>query len=102
MTRWNSEITDGIDYQDLVLVTPASGDVDQLVSGLNAPIDVIDDGNGALLVVSYFGSIWRLTANPQHVPLFGWGALPLAIGLLTLALASALWSRASTARKLAS
>jgi hypothetical protein len=60
--RWNGQfgILDGLDYRDLVLVDAALGDVERVAAGFNAPIDVVDDGYGHLLVASYFGGIWRL------------------------------------------
>jgi hypothetical protein len=67
VARWNGQfgIVDGLDYRDIVLVDAALGDVERVASGFNAPIDVVDDGYGHLLVASYYGSIWRLT--PNHV-----------------------------------
>jgi len=63
VARWNGQfgILDGLDYRDIVLVNAAIGDVDRVVSGLNAPIDLVDDGHGHLLIASVYGSIWRLT-----------------------------------------
>ena len=63
VARWNGQfgILDGLDYRDVVLVNAAIGDVDRVVSGLNAPIDLVDDGYGHLLIASFYGSIWRLT-----------------------------------------
>ncbi len=65
VARWNGQfgIVDGLDYRDIVLVDAALGDVERVASGFNAPIDVVDDGYGHLLVASYYGSIWRLTPN---------------------------------------
>ena len=76
VARWNGQfgIIDGLDYRDIVLVNAAIGDVETVVSGLNAPIDVVDDGYGHLLIASYYGSIWRLTSTARGCQLCSkWG-----------------------------
>jgi len=95
VARWNGQfgIIDGLDYRDVVLVDPATGDVERVVSGLNAPTDIVSDVHGNLLVVSYYGSIWRITSIAEPVPVFRWGGrwspLWLSAVLLTLFLATA-------------
>ena len=87
VARWNGQngIIDGLDYRDIVLVDRMTGDVEQVVAGLNAPIDLLADAHGNLLVASYYGSLWRISAlPPTYVPTLGAAVLPL----LPLAVAS--------------
>jgi len=73
VTRWNGQfgLLDGLDYRDLVLVDATLGDVERVAAGFNAPIDIVHDGYGSFLVVSYFGSIWRLTPRMPRCHLCG-------------------------------
>jgi hypothetical protein len=52
-----------------VLVDPATRDAERVVSGLNAPTDIVGDAHGCLLVVSSYGSIWRITPVAQPIPI---------------------------------
>jgi hypothetical protein len=88
VSRWNGQtgIIDGLDYRDVVLVEPLTGAVEQVASGFNAPVDVLADERGNLIVASYYGSLWRIRPIAT-VPVFG--ASPLTaraiLGMLLLA-----------------
>jgi hypothetical protein len=71
VARWNGQsgILDGLDCRGLVLVDPATRDAERVVSGLNAPTDIVGDAHGCLLVVSSYGSIWRITPVAQPIPI---------------------------------
>lgn len=82
VARWNGQfgILDGLDYRDVVWVRGASGKVERVIRGFTAPIDVLDDGNGHLLIASHYGSIWRLSAT-QALPSGRWAPLWVAMML---------------------
>ncbi len=98
VARWSGQfpVVDGLDYRDVVLVDPASGAVERVVSGLNAPTDVLADARGNLLVASYYGSIWRITST-RLVPAAPPAAAP-AIAALLLAAGLAALGRSARAR----
>ena len=105
VARWNGQngIIDGLDYRDVVLVHPVTGAVERVAAGFNSPTDVLADAAGNLLVVSYYGSVWRIRSIAA-IPI--WGDAPV-LGSLALAVLLALtgglglgWrgSRAAAAR----
>ncbi len=64
IARWNGVINDGgdrLEYRDVVSVDSVTGEVKQLASGFVNPLDVIDDGEGNLLVADWSGSIFLLS-----------------------------------------
>jgi hypothetical protein len=97
LARWNGQngIIDGLDYRDVVLVHPVTGAVERVASGFNAPTDVLADAEGNLLVVSYYGSVWRIR-SVATVP--ATGVAPLA-GPTLLAVLFLLTGRGRLARR---
>jgi len=96
VTRWNGQsglVNGELDCRDVVLVDPANGDVERVVSGFNATIDIVGDTHGNLLVLSYYASIWRIPSIAEPIPVFTWGErwspLLLSAVLFTLFIASA-------------
>ena len=91
VARWSGmfPLIDGLDYRDVLLIDTQTGESERVIEDLNAPMDVVADADGNLFVVSYFGSIWRIT-EPERVstmPAIRRGALALALvvcGLATL------------------
>lgn len=64
IARWNGVITDGgdrLEYRDVVSVDGVTGEVKQLASGFINPLDIIDDGEGNLLVADWSGSIFVIS-----------------------------------------
>jgi hypothetical protein len=78
-----------------VLVHPVTGAVERVASGFNAPTDVLADAEGNLLVVSYYGSVWRIR-SVATVP--ATGVAPLA-GPTLLAVLFLLTGRGRLARR---
>ncbi len=88
VARWNGQfgpIIDDLVYTDVCLVSRVTGEVEQVVSGLAAPTDILADASGRLLIANYFGSIWRLEAKQVEVPLLATRAwIFLAAALLVI------------------
>jgi glucose/arabinose dehydrogenase len=66
ISRWNNlvQTPDGqetITYADVVLVDPVTGQVSQVASGFNNPLDVLADENG-LFVADYNGGIYYISS----------------------------------------
>lgn len=54
-----------ITYADVVLVDPVTGQVSQVASGFNNPLDVLADENG-LFVADYNGGIYYISSAAVH------------------------------------
>ena len=65
-----------------------------MASGFNAPVDVLADERGNLIVVSYYGSLWRIRPIAT-VPVFGASPLaaPVILAMLLLAAATSVLVR---------
>lgn len=66
VTRWTHSVQtpDGkhtLNYADIVLVDPLTGQVSQVATGFNNPLDVLADEKG-LFVADYDGGIYRISA----------------------------------------
>lgn len=68
VARWNGVIADGgdvITYRDVVSVDIDTGEVNRIAAGFQNPLDVLEDGQGNLLIADWGGSVWLIKpANP--------------------------------------
>jgi hypothetical protein len=72
VTRWSDLIaeqspgTDVLEYRDVVVIDPASGQTTRILGGFNNPIDVLRDGRGGFFVADY-----ALNGTIYHVSVAG-------------------------------
>lgn len=79
VARWNSSVSDGgqtLEYHDVVSVDVDTGKTSRIASGFIAPLDVVADPNGNLIVADYGGSLHLIrAASPIVTPhAFKWSS----------------------------
>jgi glucose/arabinose dehydrogenase len=79
IARWNQSVSDGgqtLQYRDVVSVDVDTGKTSRIASGFVAPLDVVADPNGNLIVADYSGSLYLIRASaPTVAPhAFNWSA----------------------------
>ena len=79
VARWNQSVSDGgqtLQYRDVVSVDVDTGKTSRIASGFVAPIDVVADPNGNLIVADYGGSLHLIRASSATVTphAFNWSS----------------------------
>lgn len=70
VARWNSSVSDGgqtLEYHDVVSVDVDTGKTSRIASDFVAPLDVVADPNGNLIVADYGGSLHLIRASSPTV-----------------------------------